>query len=377
MKKTIVLLTIVLALVAAPVFAETGFTGSVEFKYGTDFSDFATDTGNDTKISLDGKVGEFSTISVGIEADENSNASATLMTLSQDVTGALGVEGPVSFAYKMGKQTYQPADYSGVGGYEDAGRDAKIGQGYEADDTDFTTNSMLGTVLTFGFADMIMIDAVVFPASYFEKAADAANGYFDADNFAEFAVNAYGTFGPAQVSVYYTMSNLSYLADSDGDAIDEAGDMIGANLGLVIDALSVGVLWETDLEKDFQAATGVTGTKPMNTEIGIAAKYVIGSVTPGIAFKTAFYDGSDFAADSGLGLNVTWAAAEMFNVTAAVKNSFVFDDLGDTLGYEVGVDYTLDGVKYSIGYTDGSEFKAYDAELSDTGNMYVKVGASF
>jgi hypothetical protein len=376
MKKTIVLLTIVLALVAAPVFAESGFSGSVEFKYGTDFSDFATDTGNDTTISLDGTVGEFSTISVGIEADENSSASATLMTLSQDVTGALGVEGPVSFAYKMGKQTYQPADYSGVAGYEDAGRDAKIGQGYEADDADFTTNSMLGTVLTFGFADMIMVDAVVYPASYFEKAADAANGYFAADTFAEFAVNVYGTFGPAQVSVYYTMSNLSYLSDGD-DPIDENGDMIGANLGLVIDALSVGVLWETDLEKDFQFGAGVTGTKLMNTEVGVAAQYAIGSVTPGIAFKTAFYDGSDFAEASGLGLNVTWAAAEMFNVTAAVKNSFVFDDFANTIGYEAGVDYTLDGVKYSVGYTDGSEFAAYDAELSDTGNMYVKVGASF
>jgi hypothetical protein len=277
MKKTIVLLTIVLALIAAPVFAETGFSGAVEFKYGTDFDNFDTDTGNDTTISLDGKVGEFSTISVGIEADGDSAATATLMTLSQDVTGALGIDGPVSFTYKMGKQTYSPADYSGVAGYEDAGIDAKIGQKWAAGDTavEFTTDSMLGTVLTFGFADMIMLDVAVYPASYFEI-ADPIFG--EVDTYTEIGINLYGTFGPAQVSAYFVGSPYTSLiedvTDPDSDAIDENGKMMGANAGLTFDALKVGIVWETKLSNeyvDWELAIPAGADTNQSTKIGAAA----------------------------------------------------------------------------------------------------------
>jgi hypothetical protein len=384
MKKTIVLLTIVLALIAAPVFAETGFAGSVEFKYGTDFDGFATDTGNDTTISLDGSVGEFSSISVGIEADGDSAATATLMTLSQDVTGALGIDGPVSFAYKMGKQTYSPADYSGVAGYEDAGIDAKIGQkwtGSLADgDTEFSTDSRLGTVLTFGFADMIMLDAVVYPQSYFEE-ADSIWGVVD--TYTEFGVNLYGTFGPAQVSAYFVGSPytnmIEDIADLDSDAIDENGKMVGANAGITVDALKIGIVWETKLNNDYVNA-GLEDETPMTTSIGAAAQYSIGPVTPGLALKTGMTEDVDFdfAADTGYGLNVTFAAAEALNLTAAIGGAFDFD----AVVYEVGVDYALDGITYALGYTKGSEFAGYDAEFTNddgdaVGNMYVKVKASF
>jgi hypothetical protein len=77
-------------------------------------------------------------------------------------------------------------------------------------------------------------------------------------------------------------------------------------------------------------------------------------------------------------LNVTFAAAEALNITAAIGGAFDFD----ALNYEAGLDYTLDGVTYAIGYTKDSEFAGYDAEYENDkaesiGNMYVKVKASF
>ncbi|MDC7234444.1 MAG: hypothetical protein PQJ58_14520 [Spirochaetales bacterium] len=393
MKKTIVLMTIVLAILAAPVFAETGFSGSVDYNFGTDFDMYDQGTDNSTAITLDGKVGEFSTVSVGIEADDDSNASATIMTLSQDVTGALGVEGPVTFAYKVGRQTYSPADYSGVAGYEDAGADAEIGKSWSVDsDGVYDTDSMLGLVLTFGIADMVNVDIAAYPGSYYEVGKYAsADGLAD-DTYPEFGINAYGTFGMVDASVYYVMSKKSMgLLDSDTDNIDDNGDYFGINLGAVIDALSVGVLFEMAPDQKFIYDNGTT-LDSMDTglsvgRIGVAAQYTIDALTAGLAYKTGFAsetvyndDGSEvtFAESSFVGVNLTYAITEAANVWAAYGTPFAVytGDLSDSMVYEVGAETTLDGVTYGIGYTKGSEFKAWDAELED-GNVFVSISASF
>lgn len=389
MKKTIVLLTIVLAIIAAPVFAETGFSGSVDYNFGTDFDTYKDGTDNSTKISLDGKVGEFSTVSVGIEADDDSNASATIMTLTQDVTGALGVEGPVSFSYTVGRQTYSPADYSGVAGYKDAGADATIGKSwsYDATDMEYDTDSMLGLVMVFGIADMVNVDIAAYPGSFYEVGKyTEADGLQD-DTYPEFGINVYGTFGMVDASVYYVMSKRSFgLADSDGDNIDGDGAYFGFNLGAVVDALSVGVLFEMapDQKVIVEAPAGgyTSIDKGMSTgRYGISAQYTIDALTAGLAFKSAFASedtGLEWGEVSGVGVNLTYAVTEAANVWAAFATPFDSGaaDFADVIAYEIGAEASLDGVTYGVGYTTRSDFKAYDAELAD-GNVFVSISASF
>lgn len=333
MKKTIVLLTIVLALIAAPVFAETGFSGSVDYKFGTNFTEFGDEVDNDSAISLDGKVGEFSVVSVSIEANEegydgteDQTAKVTNLVLSQDVTGALGLSSPVTFAYALGVQSFEPADYSEVAGYGEAGLDAETATG-------------LALVATFGVTEMFMLDVAAFPKTYFGAAH-------------EFAVNAYGTISMVDYSAYYQLSAVG-------------GDMVGANMGLVIDALSVG------------AALDMILTDAMNSGVyGVAAQYTIEAFTAGLAFGSAFANvdtGMTFSDVSAIGVNLNYDITEAATVWAAVKMPFA--DISDNFGYEAGIEAGLDGVTYGIGWTDASDYKAFDAGLG--GNLFVEVSAAF
>ena len=394
MKKTIVLLTIVLAILAAPVFAETGFSGSVDYNFGTDFNTFTSGTDNSTAITLDGKIGEFSSISVGIEADDDSDASASIMTITQDVTGALGVEGPVSFAYTLGRQTYSPADYSGVAGYEDAGADAEIGKSW-LDDTapgTYTTDSMLGAVLTFGIMDMVSLDVVVYPGTFYDY--DDANGIGGIaavgllDSPLEFAANLYGTFGMVDASAYYVASKKAAFLEADDDDTDTNGNYFGFNAGVTLDSVKVGILFEAAPDQEVLTALGVFDTGMTVGNYGIAANYTWEALTAGLAFGSGFasetvynVDGDEmtFAEASGVGINLTYALTEASNVWAAAKfplGTADSVDFADAMGYEAGIEASLDGVTYGVGYSKASDFKAYDAELED-GNIFVSISASF
>ncbi len=362
MKKTIVLLTIVLAFVAAPVFAETtsAFSGEVEYAFGSDFSDYKEDLDSIGKISLTGQVGEFTTITLSYEMEADSDGSGdttndawlntTNLILTQDVTGALGVDGPISFAYALGKQDFEVADYSAVAGYGDFEADAE-------------TNSALGLKMTIGATEMFNADVVVYPKSYY-------------DGKEEFALNAYGTVSMIDYSAYVVMNNAYDVSDLNDDFPSITTDMIfyGVNVGAVIDALSVGVLFE-----------GVSVEEESLGKFGVAGKYqVTEEFSAGLAFGTKFTSvdtGKDFSDYSAIGINVNYDFSEAFGVwAAAILNNLNFDNdfYDDIFGYELGAKAMLDGVTYSAGWTYKSDYQAFDASsMCPDGNIFFKVAASF
>ncbi|MDA3955196.1 hypothetical protein [Oceanispirochaeta sp.] len=402
MKKTIVLLTIVLAILAAPVFAEVTTSGDVEFDwaFGADDNYKDGETDGSAKIALDGAISDFTSISAAFEADYDDSASLNAMTLTQDITGILGVDGAVAFSYTVGFMGYSPVTYSEVAPYTAGIFDAEAGKKvgvdgnfgsstYTVGEDYYSASSMLGFKMMFGLADMVNVDVALYPSSMMSK---ESRGYYGAaDSALEMGINAYGTFGMVDASVYYVASTRTNLLEDDGDDADSNGNMFGFSAAsTVMEGLKVGAGLEMNMDQDIIDVTGAkVGEVGMSvTDVSVDAAYTMDALTAGLSFYTAFASedtGLDFAEVSGIGISAKYAVTEMANLTAALTTPFSPIDpleFADVMGYEVGADVTLDGVTYMAGYTLMSDYSAYDAEFLNkkgeaTGDVYLKIKASF
>lgn len=371
MKKTFVILTIVLAILAAPVFAEVTASGEVNFQFMTDFDDNYSEVvdSNDLIINLGGTVGEYTSISAEFEAefadtdgdltdglddgDATSRAvSMNAATVTQDITGALGIQAPVSLAVTFGIDGFSPEEYNDMA-YGDFDKDGEVDPG------------TIMTKFSIGIMDMVTIDA-----AYFEEY--------------KMGFNAYGTFADmVDVSVYFlkdfTTSAWDFSAIVPPDAEDPYA--IGFNTGVtVMEGLKVGAgieygAWDTDADIENAMAYGLsvvyTGVEGLTVELGTNT--------------TSYEDADDFAEQTSVKTGVAYALTDMFSVTGAFGVSALDagdDEFEDVVLYEVGAKAAIDGMTYNVGYALGSDYEAAAGGFTDedgdrVGNFYLKVGASF
>jgi hypothetical protein len=351
MKKTIVLMTIVLAILAAPVFAEVTASGDVDFRFGMNGDVYAEKNDNDVTLNLGATIGDFTSVTVEMSATNETGESDAVtldqMVLTQDVTGALGVDAPVGVAMSFGVTDFMPKQYQAVAGYGDFEYDDDM-----ADPYTYNVIGEAGTIMTkasISIVDMVTVDVAMYEPGV-EFMSDAM----------QFGINAYGTFGMVDASV-------SYLKFAD--------EMfsIGVNAAAApVDGLEVGA--------GFTQANDGTETY---SAFGVSAAYTIDALTAGVAMKSIMSSVDsplEFGDVTNYAVNVNYMVTEELKAFAAAKitgdMSPVDTDLADTLGYEVGASYVLDGVTYSLGYTDASDYVAYDAGGED-GNVFFRVQASF
>lgn len=440
MKKNIVLVMVVLALLVVPAFAEPTFSGEAKYTLvvnndvadGTDIQ--WEDMSNNAKINFDAQMDDFTSLSAEVKADQGKALEVQTMVFSQDLTGALGIDGPVSFSYKLGKQDYAPKNYSLT-----KEPDAKVGVLVEKvteevwttkavkDDNDviigYTTvkedvdvkngnlikgsdSSMLGFVATIGIMDALNIDVAVYPTVFLNEA----------EKDEELAINVYGAFGNVEASVYYTKSVLyNYCKDTDDDGMkDDKGDMFGFNAKATFDALAVSALVETRLEdegvdKKVEKATSkaavaatydfgdldlklgvdvagigndkhsVNDTKEVDWNVKDAADvdlnvdYVMDALTAGLAVEGSL---DDFAGNSNAKLTVKYALGNATFFAAGKATQFKDFKAEDHFKYDLGVSSSIGAATYAVGYNNGIDTLDTLADEGDKG-FFFQVKASF
>ena len=425
MKKNIVLAMIVLAILVAPAFAEPAFHGEASYSLvyeqdskaknadGTDADKQWEELDNNASIKFDAELDEFTTLSAEIKGDEDKAVEVESMVLSQDLTGFLGIEGPVSFSYKLGKQEWEVKDY---GLMKDP--DAHAGLLVEAKTKEIVDangfkkeevkvfpvvagidipvgddSNMVGFVATIGIMDALNIDVAVYPSTLLNEE----------ENDSEFGVNVYGTFGSAKVSAYYTQSTpYVYCEDTDDDDMkDDKGDMLGFSAEYAInDAFLVSALAETRLAdkyiggfdqlKDPITGVALAGSYTMDglvvklgadvTELGadkikadkdkdgndtledwnvvdaldvdLEVEYTLADLTLGLEADTSL---NDFAVDSDAKVTAKYVIADATLFASAKMKQFKDFKAKDHLEYDLGASYAAGAVTFTGGYTKNAD----------------------
>ncbi len=339
MKKTFVILTIVLAILAAPVFADVTASGKVtyDFMYAPDYAEYMDSDDNKIDLDLGGTVGDYTSIGANLSAaygtsddtttglwDVTGDVTLDALTLTQDVTGALGVDSPVSVAYTIGKTDFGPVEYQGVAG---------------KNDLEYTYDGVGGdtimTKLSFGVQDMVTIDTYLYSGADLDIMGD--DGII--------GVNAYGTFGMVDASVSYIV-------------VDPDTSVFGVNgAATVMEGLTVGAGLESEMADE------------TTSYYGVSANYVTGPIEAGLGFQSMAYSGDtdlEFSDVSSIGVKATYSVNDMLDAYASVVDELTFE----TLEWEVGAVYTLDGVSYKAYVTQ-------EMDVDDDAAVAIEISASF
>ncbi|QEN08425.1 hypothetical protein EXM22_10675 [Oceanispirochaeta crateris] len=357
MRKTIVLLTIVLAILAAPVFAEVTASGSVEFGFAYNADNYSEYADNEVDVNLGATVGEYTSIDANLSAAEDTSALDQVvyldsMTLTQDITGALGMDAGFGLSATFGISSFEPMEYQAVAGYGDFE--------YDDDSSELTTYNLIEGDTIMSMASISLEDMVTIDVAVYEPGAEVMSDAM------QFGINAYGTFGMVDASV-------SYLKIADKTSI------FGLNAAAMpMEDLTVGA-GVSSYNYDGDSITG----------FGVSASYTMDALTAGFAMTsatTSLDTDEEFGDVTNYAVNVNYMVSEAATVFAGVMiagdgDGNVDTDLADTLGYEVGASYVLDGVTYSAGYTFDSDYTAVNGEFMDgadrAGNVFLKISASF
>jgi hypothetical protein len=341
--KKLILLALV-ALVAGAAFAETAPAFSGSFDLSTTI-DFETDTykiagEDDATINLNGVVSEWASVNAELGVNEedlvdgfNPAIELNQFTLTTDITGALGVDGPVGVSLKWGLVSHEAAEYNGVAGYDDV------------EPTD-ETGSYFGFVATITIMEKVKLIALVPPSTYTDYAVVVDIPQVATDPVISLELQFLGLIEGLDFNFWYT------------DDPNEAISNLGVTFGYDMAPLAIGGGFKSDMEADTFGAL-------------LSVAYDLGDMlTAGVAFGAA--DFGDFAASSEVGINVTFhAVPDMLDLYGAVK--IPFENIGDNFGIDAGVQFFLAGVTYSLGY-----------DLNDTGfqspndqGLYFRVQAKF
>jgi len=303
--------------------------------------DFKAGSTQDASINLNGVVDEWNTVTAeftivtvtdtdGTPVVVSSNKVLGLknFTMTTDITGALGVDGPVGVTIKWGYVYHEAAEYHGVAGFKDINI---LG----------STGSYLGTLLTFTIVDKVNLITLIAPGTYMSG---------------DWTYN--GDPGAALDSVFSVEAQFLGLVDGldfniwYGNDPNKALNQTGLTLGYSLDTINLGAAFKYDIDASVAGA-------------GASFQYVMDILTTGLSFGVADFSVFDAAK---IGLNITFHALEVLDVYAAA-----FMDFTGTFSADAGVDFFLGSVTYRLGYDyGGTGFHAPNGE-----GLYFKVSGAF
>jgi len=340
MKKTLSIMLCAFALLAAPAFADVAITG--EFTYGFNTSADAYESVIDTgDLVVTGSTEnasvvygmDFTKVAAGLDDDATNDLMSvdfiSDLYMKMDLTGAMGIETPVSVSFKTGRTSFDAQNYLGdIMGYET----------YDVIDAETATSTFLG--FTFNIMDLFNVDYAIDPNLV--------------DGVKEMFAGAYGTFAFVDAEAYYNISEANY----DAFGFDFVAHLDGF---VPMDKLNFGAGAEYDMDNEL-------------TRYGASA----GAEMAGFYFGTGlagFY--ADAADQLGLGFDTSYAVTEAFKVYGAFMMKDLSDVSSDTTGYEVSASYTFDGaVTAYAGYaTAGTGYNALGDLTEDS--FFMAVSTAF
>lgn len=350
--KKLILLALV-ALVAGAAFGMTAptFSGSFEFSTTMDFEEEAYKIGatNDAVVDLNGVVSDWATVTAELGVSEtdieepggfNPMIQLNQFNLETDITGALGVDGPVGVSIAWGLVSHEAAEYNGVAGYADVEPTSESG-------------SYWGMRATFTIVEKVKLIVLIPPSTYTDWAVVAGD-----DLATGIGIGPWDAVFSGEIQFLQVVDGLDlnvWYTDDPNNSISE----VGFTAGYVMDALSIGALLKADMEADMTGA-------------GVAASYDFGVLTGGVVL--GFPDFSDMTGvdPAFAGANITFhAVPDMVDLYAAVKIPFA--DFDNSFGLDAGMLFMLAGVNYYIGYDfQGAGFNSPNGQ-----GLYVSVSADF
>jgi len=415
MKKILILALVVI--VAGAAFAETDpvFSGDFSLLWGYSFSDSKATEDNDLgmKIDLNATIDDFNTVSVtvgmadalvwdddydddlininatspggpgsgdalaeGGELDQDGNyLRMDSFTLSTDLTGALGVDAPVSVMTKMGDFAFGTVNVANVAPYS---TDVVGGSGADGG---------VGIALSIDVMDMVTLGTVVYPVNAFEgKNGEtgltlSASGIAGMIDVAAFFMASETNFGPDLYDIdNYTAGALNPTVTGDFD--DDEGMNMGFSVkAMPVDGITVGAGFAYDMANinAQNAADGKTDAGVAAAQLDVAVSMIDG-LTAGLSYGCE--DFSQFAAKSAVALSASFDVMDNLTVFGGANYNFtVKDDEGrdwdvaKDLGYDVGISTSLAALAIQIGVSNDMDYKAPEDDYEDL--AYVKFSTSF
>ncbi len=329
MKKLFVLLVLVVAMVAAPVFAEvsgTSYEGDFRYKVGGDFSSSTqTSTGDqDLDLILDAHVGEFTTFSVEIQADPDNDTSGVVdggllniddITMTQDFGSMYGLD--LTLKMTAGTFDFSPTEYEDMMDFEFIHPSDQDAIQFEVGTAGLTATVWLAPV-------ELASEANVFAAKVVYE-SDMANV---AANYVRFGEGATRQITLAGQDIGTPIP-----------AVDNKGNISASAKILPVEGVTVYGSVEADLDVELNM-------------FGFGAAYTMDALTVEAAFEAFVCDNSDYAIDiaiddSGvLGLGVAYDVTD--SVTAKAGAYYPLNEDIDMV-FDAGVVFDVDTVEYCLG----------------------------
>ncbi len=365
MKKAFMLVAAI-AMLAAPVFAEITVSGEFEMLWSHEFTEdvasetYTDDNENSVELDLGVEVGEFTTVSMTFKAEPTvavpkANVAVDAWKISQDITGALGMDGAVDVTVATGNITFDAKQY--VADFHEFGE-------YDTD------GNSVDFMVTLGLMDMLTVELGLYPVSYAGPSDD-----FD------FGVNVYGVFGPVSIAASFVKENDAAVATSvskvkPGDSTKLVDVESAIEVNALIDLAPVTVAAQVqvyDLEDDAQdtdmqallatewaSDMGLTITgeyyvtemlSDMDMDFRFDAEYVMGAVTLDANYDVyQILEATTNVRLMKVGAGVSYAASEVVELHV---NYDITDmsEVADNMAVNVGSDLAIGAMSYSIDYT--------------------------
>lgn len=329
MKKTFVLMTIVLAILAAPVFAEVTISGDIDFGFSSDFAAPEDATGEDGKdgfaykvddldLDITATVDEFTTVDFSLNFDQaiidglidtDDDGDVTFATgntipgsfkVKTDVTGAFGIDSAADVTLITGYNDYwEPQDYQNLSRKENE---------------DILDPMAIDKSIVIG-ADIVVNDMFTISAGINPNLGvdDSKGKEWDTnvnDESMSMWIGAYTTIDALSVEAFYNMGSEGLKEDDNANAFG-----LSANY-----AMPMG-----DMDFTFGGAFALASyevAKDSEMFYAVSAKMVMGAIDAAVALN-----GTNEANDNDATLGLSFDAGYAVNETLTVYGGVSFDDL--------------------------------------------------
>ncbi len=362
MKKILMLALVVLVAGAAFAATDPVFSGKFSTTWSYSFSDgskWSDGVGNSAKVDLKATIDDFNTVDVKMETgkavqwdDANKDKVIDLnelseggmylklneFTLKTDVTGALGLDLPVSLGTEMGKFEMKAPSVADVAPYT-----LKVAE-------DSKTDKLIGIGFNLGVLDMVTLGTVLYPVNAFEDKKVESGAW----------LKATGIIDMIDVAAYFIAS-------------DSKNDNLGANVAAApMDGLKLGVGFNYNMDAmNTDAKEGVASMKFDASYTGVE------NLTAGLSYMVA--DFTEFVGTSKVAVAAEYKILEALSVYGGAWMAFAAEgvdwEVATGLGYDAGIMTSLGALKVTMGASDNMKYKAPEKDYDDA--LYIKFSAEF
>lgn len=273
-------------------------------------------------------------------------------TLTSDIFGALGIDGPVGLSIKLGK--------FGFGGSTSYVNVAPVSTA-EADGTDGTDDGELGIGFDFKFIDMITLSTVIYPKNLLDIAVDDTTRFEGG-----VTLKVAGIADMIDFAAYFVASAYDERKKEDADKStkDDDGMSLGVSLALTLDVHKIGLGFQYDLDEGLS-------TNQAKAQIDYAL--TLDKVTLGLSYGVGGFN--EFGKNSEVALSLLWNVLDNFGLFGAIGAKNFDEFTGDSIKYDAGLTTAIGSLAIQFGITNNLDYKAPEDDWNDT--VYVKFSTSF